>query len=75
VRPADGLEPDPYGGTAPSRVHSVSLLAKWRLAYTGKPEASGLTLLVFRRRLVGPGATTVAADDAPQWEIVQDASM
>ena len=75
VRPADGLEPDPYGGTAPSAVHSVSLLAKWRLAYIGKPEASGLTLIVLRPRRAGPGATNFAPEDAPQWEIVQDASM
>jgi hypothetical protein len=75
VRPADGLEPDPYGGTAPGGVHSVSLVAKWRLTYTGKPDASGLTLLVLRPRLVRPGATNFAAEDAPAWEIIQDASM
>ena len=75
VRPADGLEPDPYGGTAPGGVHSVSLVAKWRLAYAGKPDASGLTLLVFRPRRVGPGATNFAPEDAPAWEIIQDASM
>jgi peptidoglycan/xylan/chitin deacetylase (PgdA/CDA1 family) len=63
VRPADGLEPDPYGGIAPGGVHSVSLVATWRLTYPGKPEASGLTLLVLRP--VGPYS----------WEIVQDASM
>ncbi len=75
VRPAAGLEPDPYGGTAPGGVHSVSLLAKWRLAYTGKPAASGLTLIVLRPRVLRPGATNFAAGDAPEWEIVQDASM
>jgi uncharacterized protein (TIGR02246 family) len=67
VRPADALEPVPYGGVAPGRVQSVSLLARWTLSYTGKPEASGLTLLVFRRR--------APAGDGPAWEIVQDASM
>jgi peptidoglycan-N-acetylglucosamine deacetylase len=75
VRPADGLEPDPYGGIAPGGVHSVSLVAKWRLAYAGKPDAAGFTLLVFRPRLVRPGATNVAPDEAPAWEIIQDASM
>jgi len=63
VRPADGLEPDPFGGIAPGGVYSVSLVAKWRLTYPGKPDASGLTLLVLRP--AGPST----------WEIVQDASM
>jgi peptidoglycan/xylan/chitin deacetylase (PgdA/CDA1 family) len=67
VRPFDGLEPDPFGGIAPGRIDSVSLLARWRLTYTGKPEASGLTLLVFRPRPRSAGG--------PAWEIVQDASM
>jgi len=67
VRPFDGLEPDPYGGIAPGRIDSVSLLAKWKLTYTGKPDASGLTLLVFRPR--------PRNGDGPAWEIVQDASM
>lgn len=43
-------------------VQGVSIVARWRLTYPGKPEASGLTLLVLRPR--GDG----------QWQIVQDAS-
>jgi len=42
-------------------VYAVSILARWRLAYPDKPEASGLTLLVVRPRESG-------------WAIVQDAS-
>ena len=42
-------------------VDAVSILARWRLAYPDKPEASGLTLLVVRPRESG-------------WAIVQDAS-
>jgi uncharacterized protein (TIGR02246 family) len=43
-------------------VQGASVVARWMLAYTDKPAASGLTLLVLRPR----GDT---------WEIVQDASM
>ena len=43
-------------------VQGVSIVARWRLTYPGKPEASGLTLLALRPR--GDG----------QWQIVQDAS-
>ena len=43
-------------------VQGVSIVARWRLTYPDKPEASGLTLLVLRPR--GDG----------QWQIVQDAS-
>jgi uncharacterized protein (TIGR02246 family) len=43
-------------------VQGVSIVARWRLAYPDKPEASGLTLLVLRPR--GDG----------EWQIVQDAS-
>jgi uncharacterized protein (TIGR02246 family) len=49
----------PEGG---DRVQGVSIVARWRLTYPGKPEASGLTVLVLRPR--GDG----------QWQIVQDAS-
>jgi len=42
-------------------VQGVSILARWRLAFPDKPEASGLTLLVLRPRENG-------------WAIVQDAS-
>ncbi len=39
----------------------MTILARWRLAYPEKPEATGLTLLVLRPRADG-------------WEIVEDAS-
>ena len=41
---------------------AVSIVARWRLAYPHKPEASGLTLVVLRRTPEG-------------WRLVQDASM
>lgn len=41
---------------------AVSIVARWRLAYPDKPEAAGLTLVVFRRTAQG-------------WRLVQDASM
>jgi hypothetical protein len=43
-------------------VHAVSVTARWSLARTGKPPASGLTLIVLRR-------------DGGKWRIVEDASM
>ena len=43
-------------------VQGVSIVARWRLTYPGKPEAGGLTVLVLRPR--GDG----------EWQIVQDAS-
>jgi uncharacterized protein (TIGR02246 family) len=46
----------------PEGVQGVSIVARWRLRYPDKPEASGLTVLVLRPR----------GDD--QWQIVQDAS-
>ena len=41
---------------------AVSIVARWRLSYRDKPEASGLTLVVMRRKPEG-------------WRLVQDASM
>jgi uncharacterized protein (TIGR02246 family) len=41
---------------------AVSIVARWRLSYRDKPEASGLTLVVMRRTPDG-------------WRLVQDASM
>jgi uncharacterized protein (TIGR02246 family) len=49
--------PGAAGGVA-----GVSIVARWRLKYPDKPEATGLTLIVVRPR----------GDD--QWQIVQDAS-
>jgi peptidoglycan/xylan/chitin deacetylase (PgdA/CDA1 family) len=65
VRPVQGTEVTPLGDARPGRVHGLSMVARWKLAYPGQPDkktAEGLTLLVFRRQ----GDT---------WEIVQDASM
>ena len=45
----------------------ASILARWTLTYTGKPAATGATLIVLRRRPNAP-------DGQPRWEIVQDAS-
>jgi peptidoglycan/xylan/chitin deacetylase (PgdA/CDA1 family) len=64
MRPAAGTEFTELGGARPSRVHGVSVAARWEIAYPeepGKEPASGLTLIVFRRTRDG-------------WEIVQDAS-
>lgn len=65
MRPAAGTEFTALGGARPSRVHGVSVAARWEISYPeepGKEPASGLTLIVFRRTRDG-------------WEIVQDASM
>ncbi|MFY9825883.1 MAG: polysaccharide deacetylase family protein [Thermoanaerobaculia bacterium] len=65
VRPAQGIEVTALSDARPSRVHGVSVAARWRLAWPDQPEkktAEGLTLLVLRPR-------------GKSWEIVQDASM
>ncbi|HET9226430.1 MAG TPA: polysaccharide deacetylase family protein [Thermoanaerobaculia bacterium] len=62
MRPAVGTEFTLVGGAKPSRVHGVSVAARWELSYPDKEPATGLTLIVFRRGREG-------------WEIVQDASM
>jgi peptidoglycan/xylan/chitin deacetylase (PgdA/CDA1 family) len=65
VRPAQGVEFTALGDARPSRVHGLSVAARWRLAYPDQPDkktAEGLTLLVLRRH-------------GDSWEIVQDASM
>jgi hypothetical protein len=59
---ASGVEVSVFGDAVPSEIHGVSVLARWRLSYADKPEASGLTLLTLRPR-------------RDSWEIVQDASM
>lgn len=56
VRPVPAGEP-----SAPPL--AVSVVARWRLRYPDRPEASGWTLLVYHR------------DAAGAWRIVQDASM
>ena len=63
--PPRGSNSPLLGDARPSRVHGLSVAARWRLAYPDQPDkktAEGLTLLVLRRH-----------GDA--WEIVQDASM
>jgi len=65
TRPIQGTEVTPLGDARPGRVHGLSVVARWKLAYPDQPDkktAEGLTLLVLRRQ----GET---------WEIVQDASM
>ncbi|HVG58684.1 MAG TPA: polysaccharide deacetylase family protein [Hyalangium sp.] len=62
TRLAKGIEYSAFGDALPSRVHGVSVVARWKLEYPDKAPASGLTLLVLHRR--GDG-----------WEIVEDASM
>ena len=59
ARPVAAAEP-----SAPSAPPSaVSVVARWRLSYPDRPEASGWTLLVYHR------------DAAGAWRVVQDASM
>jgi peptidoglycan/xylan/chitin deacetylase (PgdA/CDA1 family) len=65
MRPAQGIEVTPLDDARPSRVHAVSVAARWKLAWPDQPDkkaAEGLTLLVLRRH-------------GDSWEIVQDASM
>jgi len=65
ARPLQGVEFTALGDARPSRVHGLSVAARWKLAYPdqpGKKTAEGLTLLVLRRY-------------GDSWEIVQDASM
>lgn len=62
TRLAKGIEYSAFGDALASRVHGVSVVARWTLAYPDKAPATGLTLLVLHRRSDG-------------WEIVEDASM
>jgi uncharacterized protein (TIGR02246 family) len=62
VRTIQGVELSMLGDSKPSRIHAVSVAARWSLSYTDRDDASGLTLIVLRRR--GDG-----------WSIVHDASM
>lgn len=61
ARPANGVEFSLLGDAVPGRVHSVAVVARWRLVYPDREPAEGKTLIVLRR----------AGDD---WLIVQDAS-
>ena len=62
IRPIWGMEVTPAGDAVPGRIHGATVAARWTLRYPDRPEASGRTLLVFRR-------------DGDSWLIVQDASM
>lgn len=64
-RPFWGIETSMVGDAQPGSVHSVSVVARWSLAYgaeAGRSNAEGLTLLVFERQ-------------GDVWRIVHDASM
>ncbi len=61
-RPAAGTEVSMLGDARPGGVHGASVAARWHLAYPDREDASGLTLIIFRRTAGG-------------WQIVQDASM
>ncbi len=58
VRLTPGVE-----GAAGTSAPGASVVARWRLSYPDREDASGLTLLVLHR------------DEAGAWKIVQDASM
>lgn len=62
MRTTWGTEISLLDDAVPGRVHAVSVVARWTLKRDGQPDATGLTLIVLRRR--GDG-----------WEIVQDASL
>jgi len=62
IRPIWGMEVTPAGDAVPGAIHGATAAARWTLRYADRPEASGRTLLVFRR-------------DGDTWLIVQDASM
>ena len=61
-REAWGNEATLLGDAMPSRVHGVSVVARWTLRAADGSERTGLTLLVLLRR-------------SGRWAIVQDASM
>jgi len=62
MRTAEGMEVSMMGDARPSRVHGLTVVARWTLAYPDREAATGLTLLVLRP---GPDG----------WRITQDASM
>jgi len=61
ARPSNGVEFSVLGDAVPGRVHAVSIIARWRLAWSDREPAEGKTLVVFRR-------------SGDTWLIVQDAS-
>jgi uncharacterized protein (TIGR02246 family) len=62
VRDLWGPEVSALGDAEAGNVHSVSVVARWTLDRAGQPQATGHTLLVFRR-------------DAGHWWLVEDASL
>jgi hypothetical protein len=60
--PAAGVEVSLLGDARPSRVHGMTLIARWTLRYPDRDPLTGLTMLAFRRGPTG-------------WEIARDASM
>jgi peptidoglycan/xylan/chitin deacetylase (PgdA/CDA1 family)/ketosteroid isomerase-like protein len=62
MRTAWGTEISMLGDAVPSRVHSVTVVARWTLKRAGQAAATGFTMIVLRPH--GDG-----------WEIVEDASM
>jgi peptidoglycan/xylan/chitin deacetylase (PgdA/CDA1 family)/ketosteroid isomerase-like protein len=62
IDPVWGMEVTPGGDAVPGAIHGASVVGRWTLTYADKPEASGRTLLVLKRR-------------GQVWSIVRDASM
>jgi ketosteroid isomerase-like protein len=62
IDPIWGMESTPGEDAVPGSIHGASVVGRWTLTYADKPEASGRTLLVFKRR-------------GTVWSIVRDASM
>lgn len=62
LRPVRGVEISMLGDSRPGRVHAVSVVARWTLAYPDRDGGAGLTQLLLHRR--GEG-----------WSIAHDASM
>jgi uncharacterized protein (TIGR02246 family) len=62
LREAWGEEVTAFGDAVPSRIHAVSMVARWTLHRADGSAPTGLTLLVFQPR-------------GDRWLIVQDASM
>ncbi|MEM7479877.1 MAG: polysaccharide deacetylase family protein [Acidobacteriota bacterium] len=66
VEPVTGTEVSLLGDAVPSAVHGATVVARWMLGYPDEYEredASGLTLIVLRRKTGGG------------WEVTEDASM
>lgn len=62
VRELWGPEVSLLGDAEPGAVHAVRVVARWTIRREGQEDATGLTLIVFRR-------------EAGRWWVVEDASM